>query len=80
MGQKRIIGHQFGSRKDMMDLLQLATKNKIVAMTESFPLDEANQAHQRLRENRMRLRGAHSGLSDFLQDSSRPVIFPMLVR
>jgi D-arabinose 1-dehydrogenase-like Zn-dependent alcohol dehydrogenase len=57
MGQKRIIGHQFGSRKDMMDLLQLATKNKIVAMTESFPLDEANQAHQRLRENRMRLRG-----------------------
>jgi propanol-preferring alcohol dehydrogenase len=57
MGQKRIIGHQFGSRADMQELLQLAAKNKIGAITESFPLEEANQAHQRLRENHMRLRG-----------------------
>jgi propanol-preferring alcohol dehydrogenase len=57
MGQKKIIGHQFGSRADMQELLQLAAKNKIGAMTESFPLEEANQAHQRLRENQMRLRG-----------------------
>jgi alcohol dehydrogenase, propanol-preferring len=56
-GQKRIIGHQFGSRKDMRELLELAAKNKIEAVTESFPLEEANAAHQRLRENRMRLRG-----------------------
>ena len=57
MGQKRIIGHQFGSRTDMADLLQLAAKHKIGAVTESFPLEKANLAHQRLRENQMRLRG-----------------------
>ncbi len=57
MGQKRIIGHQFGSRTDMAELLRLAAKHKIGAVTESFPLEEANRAHQRLRENQMRLRG-----------------------
>jgi propanol-preferring alcohol dehydrogenase len=57
MGQKKIIGHQFGSRKDMQELLQLAAKNKIGAITEPFPLEEANVAHQRLRDNQMRLRG-----------------------
>jgi hypothetical protein len=46
---------KLGGETDAPPLSQAPDKSR--SMTESFPLDAANQAHQRLRENRMRLRG-----------------------
>src|SRR5262249_22657081 len=57
MGQKKIVSHVFGSRKDLEELLKLAVKHKISATIERFPLEEVNHAHDRLRQNQIRLRG-----------------------
>ena len=54
--QLRIIGSAVGSRRDMQELLQLAVQHNIRPMTETYPLEEANAVHDRLRANQVRFR------------------------
>ncbi len=54
--QHRVIFSLIGSRRDMQELLQLAATNRIVAMTESYPLTEVNAVHDKLRANDVRFR------------------------
>ena len=54
--QQRIIGSLLGSRRDMQELLQLAVQNDIRPMTETYPLEEVNTVHDKLRANQVRFR------------------------
>jgi len=54
--QLRIIGSAVGSRRDMQELLHLAVQHNIRPMTETYPLEEANAVHDRLRANQVRFR------------------------
>jgi len=55
-GQQRVIGSLIGSRRDMVELLQLAAQAGIRPLTETYPLAEANAVHERLRANQVRFR------------------------
>lgn len=54
--QHRIIGSIVGSRGDMLEILQLAAKHNIRPLTECYPLEKANEVHERLRTNQVRFR------------------------
>ena len=54
--QHRIVGSLIGSRRDTMELLQLAAHHRIKPMIERFPLDSVNEAFARLRNNDIRFR------------------------
>lgn len=54
--QMRLIGSFFGSRQDMREVLALAQQHAIRPIIESYPLDDVNQAHARLRANQVRFR------------------------
>ena len=54
--QHRIVGSLIGSRRDTVDLLQLAAHHRIKPMIERFPLDSVNEAYERLRNNDIRFR------------------------
>jgi propanol-preferring alcohol dehydrogenase len=55
-GQQRITGNLMGSRWDLRELLNLAVRHNIQPMSEVYPLEEVNQAHERLRRNEVRFR------------------------
>ncbi len=55
-GQKRIMGSVIGTRDDMDAMLRFAAGHGIAAMVERHPLDKANEALDRLRQGRVRLR------------------------
>lgn len=55
-GQQRILASRAGSRLDLHELMQLSVQNNIRPLTETFPLDEVNQAHDRVRSNQVRFR------------------------
>ena len=54
--QQRIIGSIIGTRRDQAELLELAVRNDIRPLTEVYPLDQVNQVHDRLRQQKVRLR------------------------
>jgi D-arabinose 1-dehydrogenase-like Zn-dependent alcohol dehydrogenase len=54
--QLRLIGSFFGSRQDLREVLALAQRHAIRPIVETYPLDEVNVAHARLRENQVRYR------------------------
>lgn len=54
--QLRVIGSFFGSRDDLRDVLELAARHQIHPQIETYPLEEVNEAHKRLRANEVRFR------------------------
>ena len=54
--QQRIIGSIIGTRRDQAELLDLAVRNDIRPVTEVYPLDQVNEVHNRLRQQKVRLR------------------------
>jgi D-arabinose 1-dehydrogenase-like Zn-dependent alcohol dehydrogenase len=54
--QLRVIGSFFGSRQDLCELLDLAQRERIRPIIETYPLTEVNAAHTRLRANQVRYR------------------------
>ena len=47
--EKTIRGTLIGSRKDMEDVIEISEKNNFEVVTETFPLEQANQALQKLK-------------------------------
>jgi len=54
--QHRIMGSNVGSKMEQRELLQLAVDHNIRPMSEIYPLEEANLAHDRLSNNQVRFR------------------------
>ena len=57
LAQQRIIGSLIGSRRDMVEVLELAKQACIRPWIETFALDQANEVHDKLRANELRFRG-----------------------
>jgi len=49
--QKKIMGNYIGSRKDMKDMLDFASKHNIQAVVETFPMNQVNQAIEKMKNN-----------------------------
>ena len=47
--EKTIRGTLIGSRKDMEDVIEISEKNNFEVVTETFPLEQANEALQKLK-------------------------------
>ena len=47
--EKTIRGTLIGSRKDMEDVIEISGKNNFEVVTETFPLENANEALQKLK-------------------------------
>ena len=47
--EKTIRGTLIGSRKDMEDVIEITEKNNFEVVTETFPLEQANEALQKLK-------------------------------
>lgn len=56
LAQQRVMGSFLGSRVQLQDLLQLAVLHKIRPLVERYPLEQVNDVHQRLRENKVQFR------------------------
>jgi D-arabinose 1-dehydrogenase-like Zn-dependent alcohol dehydrogenase len=56
MTQQRLIGSYLGSRHDLHELLRLVVQHDIHPILETYPLDQINQVHQRVRNNQVRFR------------------------
>lgn len=54
--QQRVIGSVIGTRRQQAELLQLAARRGILPITESYPLERVNEAHERVRSRQVRLR------------------------
>jgi alcohol dehydrogenase, propanol-preferring len=54
--QHRVIGSVIGTRRQQAELLDLAVRHRIRPVTEVYPLREANAVHDRLREQKVRMR------------------------
>lgn len=54
--QRRIMGSEIGSPAMIMEMLQVVEKFGIQPLVEMFPLDQANEALQRVRDNKVRYR------------------------
>ena len=47
--EKTIRGTLIGSRKDMQEVIKISKENNFEVVTETFPLEQANQALQKLK-------------------------------
>jgi len=56
LAQQRVMGTFLGSRLQLQELLQLAVLHGIRPVVEKYPLEQANEAQQRLRENKVQFR------------------------
>jgi alcohol/geraniol dehydrogenase (NADP+) len=54
--QRRIMGSEIGSPAMIMEMLQIVDKFGIQPMIETFPLERANEALQKVRDNKVRYR------------------------
>ncbi len=54
--QQRVIGTFLGSQLELHEVLHLAALHGIRPMVERYPLEQANEVHQRLRENKVQFR------------------------
>ena len=55
-GQKTIAGSPTGSPSDLSEMLDVAARHGIKAVTESFPMQKANEAVARVKKNQVRYR------------------------
>jgi uncharacterized zinc-type alcohol dehydrogenase-like protein len=55
-GQKSISGSPTGSPRDLHEMLDVAARHNIKAMTERFPMAKANEAVARVKKNQVRYR------------------------
>jgi uncharacterized zinc-type alcohol dehydrogenase-like protein len=55
-GQKNLGGSPTGSPSDIEEMLDIAARHKIKAITESFPMAKANEAVARVKKNQVRYR------------------------
>jgi uncharacterized zinc-type alcohol dehydrogenase-like protein len=55
-GQKAIAGSPTGSPRDLHEMLDVAARHNIKAMTESFPMKDANKAIAKVKKNQVRYR------------------------
>ena len=49
--EKTVRGTLIGSMNDIKDLIEIAEKNNFKVLTESFPLEEANEVLERLKNS-----------------------------
>jgi D-arabinose 1-dehydrogenase-like Zn-dependent alcohol dehydrogenase len=56
LAQQRVMGTFLGSRVQLQELLHLAVLHRIRPLVERYPLEQVNEVHQRLRENKVRFR------------------------
>jgi len=49
--EKTIRGTLIGSRKDMEDVIRIAEQNKLEVVSEAYPLDQANEVLQKLKNS-----------------------------
>jgi D-arabinose 1-dehydrogenase-like Zn-dependent alcohol dehydrogenase len=56
LGQQRVMGSFLGSRVQLQELLHLAILHGIRPLVERYPLEQVNEVHQRLRENKVQFR------------------------
>lgn len=56
MKRRRVMGSPIGGRAMMMDMLSVAAEYKIEPMVEVFPLEQANEAMQKVLNNQVRYR------------------------
>ncbi len=56
MGQKAITGSPIGSPRMLAEMLDVAARHKIQAMTELFPMSKVNDALNKVRKNHLRYR------------------------
>ena len=54
--QQRVIGSVIGTRREQAELLDLVVRHRIRPVTETYALSEVNAVHDRLREQKVRLR------------------------
>ena len=54
--EKTIRGTLIGSRKDMEDVIEITEKNNFEVVTETFPLEQANEALQKLKTSEIEAR------------------------
>ncbi len=54
--QRSVSGSPFGSPRDLHEMLAVAARHNIRAMTESFPMAKANEAVARVKKNQVRYR------------------------
>ena len=55
-GQKSIAGSSTGSPRDLYEMLDVAARHGVKAVTESFPMAKANDAVARVKKNQVRYR------------------------
>ena len=55
-GQKTITGSPGGSPRMMTEMLDVAARHKVQAMTEAFPMAKVNDALNKVKKNHLRYR------------------------
>jgi len=55
-GERAIVGSSIGSRRDILDMLEVAHKHGVHSWIELFPMREVNTAIQRVRDNDIKFR------------------------
>lgn len=55
-GQRRVVGSSTGSPHDLAEMLAVAARHGIEAITERFPMEKANEAVARVKKNQVRYR------------------------
>ncbi|HEY5381413.1 MAG TPA: NAD(P)-dependent alcohol dehydrogenase [Acidobacteriaceae bacterium] len=55
-GERAIAGSNIGSPRDLREMLEVAARHKIKAITERFPMKDANTAVDRVKKNQVRYR------------------------
>lgn len=56
LAQQRVIGTFLGSQLELHEVLHLAALHGIRPIVEKYPLEQVNEVHQRLRENKVQFR------------------------
>jgi alcohol dehydrogenase len=57
MMRQRVIGSTHGGQHYLAEILDLAAKGKVKPIVETFSLDQATEAYDRLSSGKMRFRG-----------------------
>jgi len=59
-GQRAVCGSPTGSPRDLHEMLQVAARHQVKAMTELFPMDKCNEAIALVKKNKVRYRAVLS--------------------
>ena len=61
-GQKAVAGSPTGSPRDLYEMLDVAARHQVKAITERFAMDKANEAVSRVKKNQVRYRAVLANL------------------